>query len=107
MADDPEITDPRDPYRRPDIVTELDRYLVRDETVGFTEMVKRARDEIVALRAQQEAVRGIAGNERRLSEAIIRQARAEALEDAALECEARFCDGCADAIRALRGKGDG
>ena len=49
--------------------------------------LERIRDEIVALRAQQEAVRGIArgiaGNERRLSEAIAQQARDEALEEAA------------------------
>lgn len=39
-----------------DVVTELDRYLVRDETVGFTEMVQRARDEIVALRARLDRI---------------------------------------------------
>lgn len=116
MTDDPEITDPRDPYRRPDIVTELDRYLVRDETVGFTEMVQRARDEIVALRAQQEAVRGIAGNERRLSEAIAQQAREHALEEAVQACTDQIsddpppgtyndaCEDCAAAIRALKKK---
>lgn len=106
MTDDPEITDPRDPYRRPDIVTELDRYLVRDETVGFTEMVQRARDEIEALRGLLEH------SDRTVITAVVVATpaiRDDALEEAAQACvgsgaivaEARLC---ASAIRALKGQ---
>lgn len=58
MSDDPEITDPRDPCKRPDIVTELDRWLVsraslHEATVSHA-LLQGARDEIVALRASLE-----------------------------------------------------
>lgn len=113
MTDDPEITDPRDPHKRPDIVTELDRYLVRDETVGFTEMVQRARDEIVALRGYRDEC------ERQFQEQVAATgrlfdrlwlARAEALEEAARVCEGGYTTGStastlkavAKAIRALK-----
>lgn len=121
MTDDPEITDPRDPYKRPDIVAEIDRWLVsrasfREATVSHV-LLRAARDEIVALREvaarpspelhaltkerdelreQLGAVRGIAGNERNLSEAIIQQARDEALADCI-----RICPECANRIKAL------
>lgn len=125
MTDDPEITDPRDPHKRPDIVAELDRYLRSDKTFAaafvdspswaalvppiqrLAEMVQRARDEIVALREQLEAVKGIAGNERRLSEAIAQQAHDEALEEAAEVLEEKGLSATAEAIRALKDKGNG
>lgn len=55
MADDPEITDPRDPYKRRDVdvVAELDRWLdnSNDRTTPIERrVVLRARHEIVALR---------------------------------------------------------
>lgn len=55
MTDDPEITDPRDPYKRPDIVAEVDRWLalpasLREATVSHA-LLQAARDEIMALRA--------------------------------------------------------
>lgn len=64
MADDPEITDPRDPYRRPDIVVELGRWLVsraslREATVSHA-LLEAARDEIVALREAIGIVRDAA-----------------------------------------------
>lgn len=99
-----------------DVVAELDRWLaVWGSHFGGTlsvdmEVVQRARNEIVALRAQLGAVRGIAGNERRLSEAIAQQARTEALEEAARVCEGGYTTGStastlkaiAAAIRALK-----
>lgn len=117
-----------------DVLAKLDRYLNNDKMMGDmivgsglgpalateirrqAEMVQRARDEIVALRAQLEAVKGIAGNERKLSEAIIQQARDEALEEAVQACTDQTsddpppgtyndaCEDCAAAIRALKEK---
>lgn len=70
-----------------DVVPELDAELALIEQLPYRVpihlLAQRARDEIVALRAQLKAVKGIAGNERKLSEAIIQQARDEALEEAA------------------------
>ena len=68
---------------KPDIVEMLGRYL---ERFGFTEetaLIERARDEIVALRRELElrsSVEFVAGDE-------LKQARAEALEEAALLME--------------------
>lgn len=59
--------------------------------------LERIRDEIVALRAVLDI-------QKRLPDQIAVAVRDEALEEAALECEARFCDGCADAIRTLKGE---
>lgn len=102
-----------------DVVAELERWRSTPriaenahEFVPMDELLQRARDEIMTLRAQQEAVRGIAGNERRLSEAIIRQARDEALDEAARVCEGGYTTGStastleavAKAIRALKDK---
>lgn len=73
------------------VVAELDRYLDRDETVGFTEMVQRARDEIVALREMRDAhIRILSARLDEDEENMrrwIAKARAEALEEAALVCE--------------------
>lgn len=91
------------------MVTELDGYLVRDETVGFTEMVQRARDEIVALRTQcalHDDLEFVSKNE-------LTQARNEALEEAARVCEGGYTTGStastlkaiAATIRALKRKG--
>lgn len=120
-----------------DVVAELDRWLAdwRRDFGGTPSndmaVIRRARDEIVALRSarnecerqfqeqvaevsrllcQLEAVKGIAGNERKLSEAIIEQARAEAVEEAARLCECGYTTGStastlkaiAVAIRALK-----
>lgn len=105
MTDDPEITDPRDPYKRRDIVAELDRWLeverrqhhVPPDGAGLIAVAKveRARDEIVALR------RTI-----RLGPDLPALARDEALEEAARVVEDYFnpetCGPCAAAIRALK-----
>lgn len=105
-----------------DVVAELDDWLAREATTPKhypaddvdTGLLQRARDEIVALRTQLEAVKGIAGNERRLSEAIIQQARNAALEEAEQACTDQTsddpppgtyndaCEDCAAAIHALK-----
>lgn len=77
MTDDPEITDPRDPYRRPDIVTELDAWLDENVTAIIDcTVVRRARDEIAALRAVLDI-------EKRLPDKIAVAVRNAALEEAA------------------------
>lgn len=113
MTDDPEITDPRDPYKRCDIVTELDRQLLH----WHEPMLQRARDEIVALRKLTDG------------DWVWKQitsTRNDALEEAARACERRgdetgpqeayavldiesytsACGGCAYDIRALKDKCD-
>lgn len=95
---DPEITDPRDPYKRRDVVAELDAWLGAWEGPDdYRLTVKRARDEIVALQAFKARV--------------FADVRAEALEEAAHECDEEAkassegfrdgCETCAAAIRAL------
>jgi hypothetical protein len=101
-------------------VAELDRWLAEwSGCTGLTgPLLQLARDEIVALRAIADlAVSGGFG-------AVVKQARAEALEEAAVVCEARrdktgpqdayavldvpsyvsACNGCASDIRALKDK---
>lgn len=109
MTDDPEITDPRDPHKRCDIVMEVDRWLalpasLREATVSHA-LLQAARDEIVALRtrcALHDDLEFVSKNE-------LTEARDDALEEAAQACvgsgaivaEARLC---ASAIRALKEK---
>lgn len=97
MADDPEITDPRDPYKRPDIVVELDRWLLsraslREATVSHA-LLQAARDEIVALRERQSFP---IGDYRKEWLEVVAKARVEALEDCI-----RICPECANRIKAL------
>lgn len=104
-----------------DIVVEVDRWLalpasLREATVSHA-LLQATRDNIMSLRTQLEAVRDIAGNERKLSEVIIQQARDAALEEAAQRCDSLAtdytipvsadkwsagCRGCAGRIRALK-----
>ena len=116
-------TDPQtDP---PDILAELDRWMTTSQgrrvVAGFIyrPLIQRARDEIVALR---ELVAEEADRSQEFADSIHDKARAEALEEAALACEARrdatgpqdayavldvasygsACKGCAHDIRALK-----
>jgi len=99
----------------PDIVAELDRWLidsVRPPFVTVRGMAQRARDEIVALREDNKTLsvtqhaRESVEIERRL--AVARNARAEALEEAAQLCithdPSRETRNAAAAIRALKDK---
>jgi hypothetical protein len=89
-----------------DIVAELDRWL-RGSGIGqfaeiLPEVVQRARDEILALRGQQDGWR-------RMIDAAGLHARHEAMEEAARVCERNHDDGvdtweCAQMIRALKEK---
>lgn len=126
-----------------DVVAELDEWLEREATTlkhypsddTDTGLLQRARDEIVALRQLQlanvEGNKWLRDNDERVFLKAINiactEARAEALEEAALACERRrdetgpqeayavvdvesyisACGGCAAAIRALKDKGDG
>lgn len=98
MTDDPEITDPRDPYKQRDIVAELDRWIVsqaslREATVSHA-LLQAARREIVALRRTIQ-----------LGPDLPALAREQALEEAAQVCslmEDRDNFDCAAAIRALK-----
>lgn len=97
---DPEITDPRDPMRRPDIVAEIDRWLalpasLREATVSHA-LLQAARDEIVALRAQLEAFAPLRIAIADALAAARRETRVEALEDCI-----RICPECANRIKAL------
>lgn len=111
MTDDPEITDPRDPYKRPDIVTALDRWLGVYHLAGLIDVavIQRARAEIVALQTrllEQNAISVTLEN----AHAVTRIARDDALEEAARLCEGGYTTGStastlkalAAAIRALK-----
>lgn len=83
MSDDPEITDPRDPHKRRDIVAELDEWLEvtssepDEQWLAERLMLQRARAEIMTLRAMREAhIRMLSANND--------DARDEALEEAAM-----------------------
>lgn len=104
MSEDPEVTDPRDPYKRADIVAELDRWLDRnpmtDRVLTLAALVQRARDEIVSLRKLTDG------------DWVWKQitdTRDQALEEAARLCERvpgdpQHGDFFAAAIRALKDK---
>lgn len=108
MTDDPEITDPRDPHRRRDIVMEVDRWLalpasLREATVSHA-MLQAARDEIMALRALLDRHDRLVIKAVAVATPAIRN---EALEEAARLCERvpgdpQHGDFFAKAIRALR-----
>lgn len=128
---DPEITDPRDPHKRRDIVAELDRWLVsrasfREATVSHV-LLRAARDEIEALRQLQlanvEENKWLRDNDERVFlkaiDVACTKTRTQALEEAEIACltEARDyvislgqdnyrdgCRNCASTIRALKEK---
>lgn len=110
---DPEITDPRDPHKRRDILAELDAELALIEQLPYRVpihlLAKRARDEIVGLRASLER------HDRLVINAVVvatPSIRDEALEEAARVCEGGYTTGSmrstlkaiAAAIRALKEK---
>lgn len=86
MTDDPEITDPRDPHKRRDIVAELDRWLRVYHFAGLIDVavIQRARDEIVGLRGLLEH------SDRTVITAVV--VATPAIRDEALEEAARVCE---------------
>lgn len=93
----------------PDVVKELDHW-IEETLVGevFRSLLYRARDEIVALKRECAALAAVCEEREDTRHSLWRakQARAEALEEAAQICEAHkgACGGCAFDIRALKDK---
>jgi hypothetical protein len=87
-----------------DVVAELDAWLDALAPGSFSTTLRRARDEIVALRHRMneyaEPTRSLL-----MKNAGYAEGRADALEEAAQECDRNiYCDNdfCAAAIRALK-----
>lgn len=127
MTDDPEVTDPRNPYKRQDVVAELDAWLGAWEGPDdYRLTVKRARDEIVRLRKiaawpspelhaltkERDELRATLERHDRLVVTAVAVAT-PAIRDAALEEAAQMCfranpasnpNAMGHAIRALKDK---